>query len=214
MGSHSFLQEIFPTQGSNLGLLHCRQIVYHLSHQGRPSASEGSQCMPSPNMPLWHKNYFELKAFEKTPGSISSSWSQWNSIPYALWGFPGDAIGKESACQCRRHKRRRFVAWIGKIPWRSKWQSTPAFLPGGVHGQRSLAGYNPWGLKDSDMTEPLITAQHALLMMSDQHSSTQKKGLSPQPRGKRRLCSQKELFKPGILNLQGGRTVERHCCLS
>ena len=33
VGCHSLLQEIFPTQGLNLGLLHCRQIVYHLSHQ-------------------------------------------------------------------------------------------------------------------------------------------------------------------------------------
>ena len=33
MGSHSLLQEIFPTQGSNPGLLHCRQVLYHLSHQ-------------------------------------------------------------------------------------------------------------------------------------------------------------------------------------
>ena len=32
-GLHSLLQGIFPTQGSNLGLLHCRQILYHLSHQ-------------------------------------------------------------------------------------------------------------------------------------------------------------------------------------
>ena len=30
---HSLLQEIFPTQESNPGLLHCRQILYHLSHQ-------------------------------------------------------------------------------------------------------------------------------------------------------------------------------------
>ena len=33
VGSHSFLQGIFLTQGLNLGLLHCRQILYHLSHQ-------------------------------------------------------------------------------------------------------------------------------------------------------------------------------------
>ena len=32
----SFIQGIFPIQGSNLGLLHCRQVVYHLSHQGSP----------------------------------------------------------------------------------------------------------------------------------------------------------------------------------
>ena len=35
-GCHFLLQRIFPTQGSNLGLLHCRQILYHLSHQGSP----------------------------------------------------------------------------------------------------------------------------------------------------------------------------------
>ena len=35
-GLHSLLQGIFSTQGSNLGLLHCRQILYHLSHQGNP----------------------------------------------------------------------------------------------------------------------------------------------------------------------------------
>ena len=33
MGSLSLLQRIFPTQESNQGLLHCRQILYHLSHQ-------------------------------------------------------------------------------------------------------------------------------------------------------------------------------------
>ena len=36
VGGHSLLQRIFPTQGSNPDLLHCRQIVYHLSHQGSP----------------------------------------------------------------------------------------------------------------------------------------------------------------------------------
>ena len=34
VGRHLLLQGIFPTQGSNPGLLHCRQILYHLSHQG------------------------------------------------------------------------------------------------------------------------------------------------------------------------------------
>ena len=33
---HSLLQGVFPTQRSNPGLLHCRQILYHLSHQGSP----------------------------------------------------------------------------------------------------------------------------------------------------------------------------------
>ena len=38
VGCHFLLQGIFPTQGLNLGLLHCRQILYHLSHQGSPTA--------------------------------------------------------------------------------------------------------------------------------------------------------------------------------
>ena len=60
-------------------------------------------------------------------------------------GFPGGSDSKESACQCRRH---RFDPWIGKIPWRRKWQPTPVFLPGKSNGQRSLAGYyGPWGHK-------------------------------------------------------------------
>ena len=37
--------------------------------------------------------------------------------------------------------------------WRRKWQPTPVFLPGESHGWWSLAGYNPWGRKESDTTE-------------------------------------------------------------
>ena len=36
VSSHSLLQGIFPTQGLNPGLLHCRQILYHLRYQGSP----------------------------------------------------------------------------------------------------------------------------------------------------------------------------------
>ena len=41
---HVHLQEIFPTQGLNLGLLHCRQILYHLSYQGNPVHSAWLRC--------------------------------------------------------------------------------------------------------------------------------------------------------------------------
>ena len=40
VGSRSLLQGIFPTQGLNLGLPHCRQILYQLSHQGSPRILE------------------------------------------------------------------------------------------------------------------------------------------------------------------------------
>ena len=49
--------------------------------------------------------------------------------------------------------------WVRSLgqedPWRRKWQPTPVFLNGKSHGWRSLAGYSPWGHKESDTTERL-----------------------------------------------------------
>ena len=77
-------------------------------------------------------------------------------------GFPGAPSGKEYACQCKRHKRGSFDPWVGKIPCRRKWQSTPVFLPGESHGQRNLAGYSPGGHKKSDTTGQLSTVQSSI----------------------------------------------------
>ena len=68
-------------------------------------------------------------------------------------GFPAGASGKETTCQCRRHKRCKLDSWVGKIPWRKAWQTTPALLPGVSHRQRSLAGYSPQCRKESVTTE-------------------------------------------------------------
>ena len=61
--------------------------------------------------------------------------------------LPGWLNGKEPACHCSRCKRHRFDPWVGKIPWRRKWQPTPVFLPGKSYGQRSLVGYSPWACR-------------------------------------------------------------------
>ena len=45
--------------------------------------------------------------------------------------------------------------WVGKIPWRRKWQPTPVFLPGESHGRRRVVGYSARGHKESDMIEQL-----------------------------------------------------------
>ena len=54
-------------------------------------------------------------------------------------------------------------AWVWsrvrKIPWRREWQPTAVFLPRDFHRQSSLAGYSPWGRKDSDTTERLHSLQ-------------------------------------------------------
>ena len=56
---------------------------------------------------------------------------------------------------CLQCGRPGFDPWVGKIPWRRKWQSTSGLLLRKSHGQRSLVGYSPWGCKESDTTEQL-----------------------------------------------------------
>ena len=51
-----------------------------------------------------------------------------------------------------------FDPWVGKIPWRREWLPTPVLLPGEFHGQRSLAGYSPWGHKEWDTTDQLTVS--------------------------------------------------------
>ena len=68
-------------------------------------------------------------------------------------GFPAGTTGKEPACQCRRCRAHGFNPLVRKIPWRKTWQPILVFLSGEFHGQRSLVGYSPCGLKELDMTE-------------------------------------------------------------
>ena len=54
-----------------------------------------------------------------------------------------------------------FNDWVGKIPWRREWQPTIVFLPGELHGLRSLVGYMVHGVTESDTTEQLtLTCLH------------------------------------------------------
>ena len=70
---------------------------------------------------------------------------------YILCDCP-QVLGWSVCLKCGRHS---FNPWVGKIPWRRKWQPTPVLLPGKSHGLRSLVGYSPWGCKESDTTERL-----------------------------------------------------------
>ena len=56
LDSHSLLQGIFSTQGSNLGLLYCRQILYHLSYQGSPMWIYIDAKNISHTCPFWKKH--------------------------------------------------------------------------------------------------------------------------------------------------------------
>ena len=69
-------------------------------------------------------------------------------------GFPGGISGKESACQCRRHKRREFDPWV------RKWQPTLVILPGKFKGQRTLMAYSPRGHKElTRLSTQLLVSQ-------------------------------------------------------
>ena len=75
---HFLLQGIFPAQGSNRGLLHCRQILYHLSHQGSPS---GSLKTGSKNMSFLCSEVTVLTVVYKPFSSSSSPTSLPLTVP-------------------------------------------------------------------------------------------------------------------------------------
>ena len=68
---------------------------------------------------------------------------------YIHIGFPGSSAGKESA---RNAGDPSLILGLGRSPGEGN-SSRFVELPGEVHGQRSLAGYSPWGCKESDRTE-------------------------------------------------------------
>ena len=110
------------------------------------------------------QRYYPLYVSSLLTGTPHLQWSHFQIRLYSellegheFWGalfnpveLPRRLSGKESTCQCRRH---RFHPWVGKIPLRRKWQSTPVLLPGKFHGQKSLVGYSPWCHKELDTTE-------------------------------------------------------------
>ena len=62
-------------------------------------------------------------------------------LVYAL-GSPGGSVIKNLSANAGDAGS---IPELGRSPGEGKWQSTPVFLPGKFHGQRSLAGYSPWG---------------------------------------------------------------------
>ena len=68
---------------------------------------------------------------KKTPRACKGSWLKYLGKIGLPWWFSG----KNPACHRRRHG---FDPWVGKIPWRWVWQSTPVFLPGKSHGNTKI----------------------------------------------------------------------------
>ena len=81
---------------------------------------------------------------------------KWGSPLAWRRGWDTNGFAKGLVAQKVKRLPAMWETWIGKIPWRRKWQSTPALLPGESHGWRSLIGCSPWGRKELDTTERLL----------------------------------------------------------
>ena len=104
VGSLSLLQGIFPTQGSNPGLLHCRRILYQLSHKGGLNTTISEivlvaqpcltlcnpmDCSPSPPGPSVHRN-------------LQARILEWVAIPFSK----GSSQPRElSVLQNKQHRK-------------------------------------------------------------------------------------------------------------
>ena len=97
---------------------------------------------------LWHHRPFNTQTSLVFQAFLSS-----------YWLIFGGTSGKGPACQCSRPKRCRFDPWVGKIPWRRKWQPTPVFSPGEFHREGRLEGYSAWGRKSQTQLKRLSAAQ-------------------------------------------------------
>ena len=86
------------------------------------------------------------------------SWMRGVGLKGLPWASQVVLVVKNPPANACRWKRHMFNLWVGKIPWRRKWQPTPVFLPGESHGQRSLVGYSLWGLTELDTT---VATEHA-----------------------------------------------------
>ena len=90
---------------------------------------------------------------------LGKSHGQRSLVGYSPWGCKELDTTKHTPTQASlvaqtvKHLpacgRPGFDSWVGKIPWRRKWQSAPAFLPGKSHGWRSLIGYTVHGVVKS-----------------------------------------------------------------
>ena len=81
VGCHALLQGIFPTQGLNPGILHCRWILYRLSHQGNPRILEWVAY------PFFRRGTFKWMVHLKLSPDTSKLTNYWKSILLFLYSI-------------------------------------------------------------------------------------------------------------------------------
>ena len=86
---------------------------------------------------------------------MATGWAKYHAIWGQLepmLGFPRDLVVKNPLAM-QEPQETQVRSQVRKDPWRRAGQSTPVFLFGKSHGERSLAGFSPWGCKELDTTE-------------------------------------------------------------
>ena len=158
VGCHFLLQGLFPTQGLNLGLPHCRQRLYALSHQGRHGPWRNSDW-PSPQGAI-------IKIYSANPQQISGHNDLYNEPFMGILFSPGGSDSKESnTCN---------VGDLGSVPG---WEVP---LDGGEHANHSSilawripwteepVGYSPWS--QSVVHDWATNTQHIQLFINTEQS--------------------------------------------
>ena len=118
VGSHSLLQGIFPTQGSNPGLPHCRRSLYQLKHQGSPRIRVSLSLGEGNGTPLQYSCL-------ANPMDGGAWWAAVHGVAKSRTQLP-------------------FLSLFTFLHWRRKRQPTPVFLPGESQGRGSLVGCRLW----------------------------------------------------------------------
>ena len=123
-------------QGKDVWLLPTEMLWRTFLHWVGRSCQRPQGSPPACSGPFCRAEGPETKKTATPESALKFGTNQLNG-----WGLPRWLSGKESACQSRRHRRRRLDPWVGKIAWRRKWQPSTVFLPGKSHGWRSLLDY-------------------------------------------------------------------------
>ena len=166
----SFSRGIFPNQGLNPRLLHCKEILYccatgeawvvlRVQAQSYPTLWEPMNYRPpgSSVHRILQARILEWIAMSSSRGSFSPrDWTQvsCDSCLGRQIHSPLSHVGSPWVL-LYRDPMPIFCMWIFSFSWRKKWQPIPVFLPREFHGQRNLSGCSSWGWEELDTTEQL-----------------------------------------------------------
>ena len=177
VSSHSIFQGIFLTQGLKLGLLNCRQILYHLSHHlihhifhqiifkgnwnysSSYSPEEETETQKDCGCAGRWLNTSEHRIFASFMPRALANYHVTSMAPHSstlAWEIPWvEEPGRLRSMGLLRvgHDWATSLSLFTFMHWRRKWHPTPVFLPGESQGQRSLVGFRLRGRTEVDTTD-------------------------------------------------------------